>query len=171
MSFAQETNTTLDNIKQAVKEAMQEIYEEDKVKDEQKKSELILEIKAVAGDWIGNAKKEKTSELNKLTHNNWEMLKEYISPVPYDYYLRNYTYTVAKADVFKADSLIVPYKGDIEIIEKLYLEQNHSTEASDVRPYQYTATRVIKINLEYRDNKFLVTGTTEGEASIKPGWQ
>jgi len=159
-----------ESIKNAVKEGIKESGEEKERKDAQFLSELKSKFNAKVQEWIVFSKHKRDAELNKLRHTDWDLGGLINYPVPYDYYLRGFDYSTTGADI-KTGSLLSPYKASINISEKLYVEATHSSEATDVRKYYYTLTRVIVLNLEYEQNKFTITNTDYGPFQIEYGWK
>jgi len=155
---------------QAVEKAIKDIARQNEENEAKLVSLLNSSLSAAVKDWIASASLGNDTQLNKFLHRDWEKLSKVTYPVPYDYYLRNYEYSLAKTDCFKTDSIIAPYKAYVEIVETLFIEGYHSSDASDVTRYYYTVTRPVMVNLEYRQDKFIVTNTGYGSTDITRGW-
>ena len=159
-----------ESIKQAVEKAIKETEEEKERKLAQLSAELEYKLNLAIQEWISGAKRDKEPELDKFLHQDWRGVSEITYPIPYDYYLRRCDYLVTKADCSKTDSLIAPYKAYIKATEKLYIESYHPSNVSDVKQYLYTVSRPITVSLEYRGDKFSVTGTEYGSTYFERGW-
>jgi deoxyribodipyrimidine photolyase-like uncharacterized protein len=162
---------SLEAIKKTVKEAIREIQQEEIKKQEEFSAELNIKLDAAIEDWIISQKKLLAPSLNQLLRERWEMLKKRTTPIPYEYYLRDYAYFVVKKDIFKTDSISAPYKALIEIIEEKYIERYHSPDIGNVKEYLHTVVRPMQIDAEYRQDNFLITGATDGAIYIAPGWE
>jgi hypothetical protein len=101
---------------------------------------------------------------------NWEALNPFGDPAHYNYILRDFAYEVGGGDIVKTDSLITPYKGYIELIEKLYVERYHTPDASDPSIFFYTMTTLMKVNFEYRENGFVFTNIQNLQSRLDQGW-
>jgi len=165
---------TIESIKQAFQEAIQELDAGKKQEEEKLAAELKDNIKITACEWISAAEKGRESELDKLAHSEWNDLGKVRQPIqfpiPTDYHLRNYAYILRKSDVFKTESMIAVYKGTIEITENLYIEMVHSANATSIDPYLYTATRTIAIDAEYAGDKFNISDVAYGNVLLQQGW-
>jgi len=164
-------NLSAESIKQAVEKAIKETETE----KEKNHAELVATLKSklnlAVQEWVSSAKQNKKPELNKFLHQDWDLPIKVAFPIPFDYYLRDYNYLVTKADCFKSESLIAAYKAQIYIIEKLYIEGYHSSDASDKSQYYYTVTRPIKVSLDYQEDRFILTDCEYGQADIERGWK
>ena len=177
-SFAQETKApqekeevSLESIKKIVQDVLQDMELEKAKQQEELITKLKKNLDMATQDWITAESRNRDAELNQFLHVNWENLSPFTNPIPYDFYLRDYTYSLAKEDVLKTDSLNVPYKGYAEVTEKLYIETYYPSNIDDPAKYQYTITRQIAVNLDYRQDKFTVTNTQYKETYIEQGWQ
>ncbi|MDD5476969.1 MAG: hypothetical protein PHG87_02000 [Candidatus Omnitrophica bacterium] len=119
---------------------------------------LNFSLNQIIQNWIASAKANKENALGSRLEQSWEKLSSLypVSPVPYEYYLRGYKYSLIKSDVAKTDSIFAPYKATVTINEDLYVEKNHSPDISDANPYFYTVTTAYNLNLEYRQDKFVL---------------
>jgi hypothetical protein len=130
------------------------------------KSQLDLAIR----EWLAGQKIKKDSELDKFIQQRWETLKKYLSPIHYDYYLRDYAYTLGKTDITKTESLIMLYKGWVNMTEDLFVERYHAPSGSNRDKYLFTISRGILISFEYDKDKFIVSNTVYEEPRVVKGW-
>ena len=173
-SLCTQETLSLESIKQAFKEAMQEMRNQKQKEEEKISLELKEKIKIAIEEWITAAKREKEAKSNKLLHRNWEELGKLVLPIkfpiPNDYYLRNYAYIINNSDVYKTESVLAIYKADIRLTEKLYIEKDHSSNATSIEPFLYTATRPILIKFEYNHDRFTITEIEYGKIMLRRGW-
>jgi len=175
---APEAKTTIDtsrdiltkSIEEAVKNAIKDIETENAREQEVNARELSVRLVSAMDDWFSGTKEGRTKELNKLQHHDWSELKKFPSPLPHDYYLKSFTYTLKKSDIALTDSIVNPYKAFVEIEEKLYLEGYHSSDAADVNQYRFTVFTPIDLQLEYRDGMFTIIETKSGQPVMERGW-
>ncbi len=130
---------------------------------------LNFSLNQITENWIASAKVNKESALGSRLEQSWEKLSSLypVSPVHYEYYLRGYQYNMIKSDVAKTDSILAPYKATVTISEELYVENNHSPDISDANPYFYTVTTAYNLNLEYRQDKFVLINSDRNIVEIK----
>jgi hypothetical protein len=160
---------TTNSVIHSVKEAMKEMEQEKEKEHAQLVLQLTAKLDATTQDWITALKSSRELELNKFRHEVWQLEGTVNYPVPYDYYLRDFAYTIIKSDL-KEGSLLSGYKGIVDILEKLYVETPHSSDATDVSKFFYTSTRTITLNLEYIQNKFVITDIIYEPFHIEPEW-
>ena len=161
-----------ESLKEAFEEAMEK-FETKRLQEQEKlKANLKSKLNLAIEEWISSAKKNKDAELNKFIDQNWEKQARSldIPPVHYDYYLRDYAYGVTKTDIIKTDSLVAPYKANVNLIEKLYVERYHAPSISYREDFLCTVTTPITVSLEYTEDKFTVINTEYGKISIEKGW-
>ena len=158
------------SIEEAIKKAIKDVENEKTKEKEAVASELKEKLVPAISDWVLRVRADKTKELNKLQHRDWSELKKFPSPLPHDYYLKNFNYTIVKSDIALTDSVVNPYKAFVTIEERLYLERYHSSDAAYLEQYRYTAIAPIDLQLEYRDNKFVITETKYGQVVMERGW-
>lgn len=142
----------------AIEQALKN-YETYKQKEQDELAKKMnFSLNQIIQNWMASAKANKESALGSRLEQSWEKLSSLykIPPVPYEYYLRGYKYSVIESDVTKTDSIFTPYKARITINEDLYVERNHSPDISDANPYFYTVTTAYHLNLEYRQDKFVL---------------
>ncbi len=167
---AGQNDMSFEKVKAAFEQAFKDM-ESEKKKEQQKLAEDLKNSLANAvAEWINTQKISRTEEMDKLLHERWEEVGRTAFPLPYDYYIRDCSYNVIKTDVFKTESLIAPYKGNAKITEYLYLETEHSSNASSLDPYLYTAITLINVNFEYQNDKFIPTDFGRGKTAIDRGW-
>jgi len=157
-------------LENTLKKTLTDVEQENKRKEAEFIASLKRKLDLEVQRWVIEAKQKQETQLHKLIHNDWVKLDKFTTPVPYDYYIRDYDYPLVKADVLKADSLTLPYKAYIKLNEKLFIERYHSESISSIEPYLQTIITPITINLEYRDDKFVITNTEYGVIAIKNGW-
>ncbi len=158
-SYAEENKPAAKTETGVVIEQALKNYETYKQKEQDELAKkLNLSLNQIIQNWIASAKANKESALGSRLQQSWEKLSPVypISPVPYEYYLRGYKYNLIKSDVAKTDSIFAPYKATVTINEDLYVEKNHSPDISDANPYFYTVTTAYNLNLEYRQDKFVL---------------
>lgn len=142
----------------AIEQALKN-YETNKQKEQDELAKkLNFSLNQIIQNWIASAKMNKESALDSRLEQSWEKLSWLypVSPVHYEYYLRGYDYSLINSDVAKTDSILAPYKARVTIKEDLYVEKNHSPDISDANPYFYTVTTNYGLNLEYRQEKFVL---------------
>ena len=144
---------------------------EAKRKEERKilAEKFSTQLKHAVNEWISQAKAQKDSQMNQIVDQNWDKMG-FNPPLPpghYDFYLRGYTYDKVKSDIIDTDSLTSPYKAQVVITEKLYVERYHSPDISNVDPYFFTVTNRIDLSMEYHQDNFVVTNTEYKIISIE----
>jgi len=165
-----QNDMSFEKVKAAFEQAFKDM-EAEKKKEQQKLAEDLKNSLAHAvAEWINAQKTSKTEEMDKLLHERWEEVGRTAFPLPYNYYIRDCSYKIVKTDVFKTESLVAPYKGNAKITEYLYLETEHSSNASSLDPYLYTAITSINVNFEYQNEKFIPTDFGKGKTAIDRGW-
>jgi len=130
---------------------------------------LNFSLGQITENWIASAKANKENALGSRLQQSWEKLS-LLYPIPpghYEYYLRGYKYSLLKSDVVKTDSIVAPYKAAVTIKEDLYVEKNHSPDISDANPYFYTVTTDYNLNLEYRQDRFVLINSDSKIVDIK----
>ena len=149
---------------EALKNIEAQKAEERKALITQHKEKLNKAINA----WISQSEAQKKSELNEVIDQNWDKLpKEYnFNMLYYDYYLRGFNYSIASSEIRETDSLTAPIKGQAVILEKVYAEKYHTPDISNVDPYFFTVTTNISLNMEYRQDDFVMTGIDKKIMSI-----
>jgi len=162
---------SIDAVTRAFKSALSEDEAEKARKEKELAVKLRLDLSSELENWISRAREEKTPDLNKLLHNDWIELTKFTTPVPYDYYLRDFDYMVDASDVYKSQTVPPFYKASARIVERLFIERTHSTSASSIEPYLQTAVTPIALELEYRDDTFVVVNADRLQPSIEDGWQ
>lgn len=159
------------SIEEAIKSAVKDIQAENAREQETNARELSVKLVAALDEWFAQVKELKTKELNKLQHHDWSELKKFPSPLPYDYYLKNFSYTITSNDISLTNSVVNPYKAFVEIDEKLYIEGYHSSDAAYLDQYRFTVLTPIELQMEYRDNMFTVVDTKYGQPVMERGWK
>lgn len=163
LCFAQETGKAKEDIDPAALfEQVLRNYEMKKQQEQDALAEKLHDsLNQLTDEWINSAKHDKNSKIGTRLKQNWEKLAATfkISPRHYEYYLRGYQYEVLKSDIVRSNSLTVPYKAEVIISEKLYVERYHSPDVSNADPYFYTVTSNYNLHYEYRDEKFVLTGS------------
>lgn len=158
-SYAEENKPAVKTETGVVIEEALKNYETYKQKEQDELAKkLNYSLNQIIQNWIASAKTNKENALGSRLEQSWEKLSSLypVSPVHYEYYLRGYKYSLIKSDVAKTDSIISPYKATVTINEDLYVEKNHSPDISDANPYFYTVTTAYNLNLEYRQDKFVL---------------
>ena len=112
----------------------------------------------------------RSPQIDSFIKQNWEKLSELKNSTYYDYYLKDFAYTLVKSDIIKTDSLITPYKAYITIKEALFVERYHPAGISFREKFFYTATRPIILSLEYNEDKFVIINTEYKDYSLTQGW-
>ncbi len=157
-------------IERAIEKAIKKVNQDKAREDEALVASLEEKLKAATGEWIAKVMAQKNSELNREVEQNWEMLSKYGPRIHYKYYLMEYDYSENEFDIIDTDSMLVPYKGYSKVTELLYVEKEHPAAASDVKLFFYTAATPIKINFDYKKDKFVFVNAERGELSLKQGW-
>ena len=154
----------------AFEKAMREIAA-DKEKEQEKMLAMLKEkLSAASQEWIAEANKKWEGNLNQYVEQNWETLGIFGVTPHSDYYLRDFEYIENGIDIIKTDSLMVPYKGYVNLTEKLYVEQYHTPDASDVAIFFYTFTDPIIVSFEYRGDRFALASVEHGTVRLDQGW-
>lgn len=173
LAFCQEPATKEvlpQDIERAIENAIKNIDTHKSIKEKALTARLEQGLKSAIEDWIGAAKKQKDSQIDKLIEQNWEYLSEFGPRIHYDYYLREYDYSISEPDIIQTSSLVTPYKGSIKINEIIYAEKDHYPAASNVREFFYTATTPLKVNFDYRQDRFVFVNVEKGDIALKQGW-
>jgi len=157
-------------IERAIEKAIKKVNKDKAQEDEALVASLEEKLKAATAEWIVNARAQKNSELNREVEQTWELLSKYGPRIHYRYYLMEYDYLENDFDIIDTDSMLVPYKGYSKVTEALYVEKEHPVAASDRKPFLFTAAVPIKINFDYKKDKFIFVSAEKGEFSLKQGW-
>ena len=109
--------------------------------------------------YLGEKEAQKNSQISQVIDQNWEKLPyDYnFTTLHYDYYLRGFDYNVLSREISETESLTAPIKAQVVISEKVYAEKYHTPDISNVNPYFFTVTTVITLNLEFRQDNFVIT--------------
>jgi hypothetical protein len=160
-SYAQSPETTKENggTKTAIEQALKSYEEKKKNEQEEVAAQLNFKLGQATEEWINLAENDKQSKLNTRLEQEWDKQENIriTTPLTYEYYLRDYNYSVADSDIVKTDSVTAPYKARVIIIEELYVEKYHHPDVSDSTLYYYTVTHKYTLNFEYRNNMFVLT--------------
>ncbi|MDD4955541.1 MAG: hypothetical protein PHP17_05850 [Candidatus Omnitrophica bacterium] len=159
------------SIEEAVKKAIKDVEAQNAKEREVNARELSLKLVSAMDGWFSGVNAQRTKELNKLQHRDWSELKKFPSPLPYDFYLKNFSYILQKSDIALTDSIVNPYKAFVRIEERLFVEGYHSTDAAYLEQYHYTVITPIDLQLEYRDNMFTIVETRYGQPIMERGWK
>jgi hypothetical protein len=144
----------------ALEQALAKIEEKREAERKKLAAQLSAQMQQAVDKWIAQKSNQRNSELHKLVEQNWEKLalKQSISPVPYDYYLRGFVLTKGPSDITRTDSLLAnPYKGKAVVVEKLYVEKYHSPDISSIDPYFFTVTGNFTLAIEFGQAEPLAT--------------
>lgn len=160
-----------ESIQQAIEKAIKGINSQEQAEEARLKAELNSKLDQFIQKWVIDAGDKKKAELNKFLHQDWDIPARAVYPIPFDYYLRDYAYTLGKKDCLETDSLSAPYKAIVNIIEKQFIESYHASAASDKRQYYYTVTREITIDLDYQQDRLDIANINYGPASFERGWK
>ena len=166
-------NTALaqtESIEEAFQKALKNVEQEKTKEQEELISNLKNKLNLVLQDWLSMAAKEKNPQIDSFIKQSWEQLSELKNSTYYDYYLKDFAYTLVKNDIIKTDSLISPYKAYITINEALFVERYHPAGISFREKFFYTASRPIILSLEYSENKFTIINTEYKDYSLTQGW-
>lgn len=169
-NISSEGKPLTESVKNGFEEAIKKI-DAQKENDNKKIAEsLQAKLDLAVQDWISQQKKKRSLELNTIIEQHWENLTEFGPRIHRNYYLRDFSYTIINMDVIKSNSMIDPYKAVMNLTEKLFAERYHSPDVTYPEDYYYTVTTPIKVNFEYYNDKFVVTGVEDAKASIDQGW-
>jgi len=155
---------------EAFQKALKNVEQEKAKEQEELVSDLKNKLNLTLQDWLSTAVKDKDSQINSFIKQSWEKLSELKNSTYYDYYLKDFAYTIVKNDIIKTDSLISPYKASVAINEALFVERYHPAGSSFREKFFYTATRPIIISLEYSEEKFTIINTEYKDYSLAQGW-
>jgi hypothetical protein len=168
---AQDVNSlktlTTDSVKSIVKEAIKESDQDKEQKHKQLISVLKVKLKLATEDWIVDSRRGRKLQLNTLRHENWEFMGKIDYPAPYDYYLRDFDYSIVRSEL-KENNLLSGYKGIVDIAEKLYVQTPHSSNAVDISKFSFALSRTITLNFEYTQDKFVISEVIYGQFKIEP---
>ena len=167
--LSQPDNQT-ESVKKGFEEAIKKIDAQKEKDNKQIAENLQAKLDLAVQDWISQQKKKRSLELNTIIEQHWENLTEFGPRIHRNYYLRDFSYTIINMDVLKSNSMIDPYKAVMNLTEKLFAERYHSPDVTYPEDYYYTVTTPIKVNFEYYNDKFVVTGVEDAKASIDQGW-
>ena len=141
-------------------------------KAEERKA-LALKCKTKLAQFIDNylpeKEAQKKSQINQVIDQNWEKLPyEYnFTALHYDYYLRGFDYNILSSEINETGSLTAPIKARLVIIEKVYAEKYHTPDISNVNPYFFTVTTAITLEMEYRQDNFVITSEDDRITKIE----
>ena len=160
------------DIQQAVEDAVKNIQAENEKAEAERSAELKSKLSKAVKAWVQQARQEKERDLSQLLHESWSGadIKEVTYPVPYDYFLKSFSYPVVKADCVKTDSVVSPYQAYAQINEVLYVESYHPSNIDDPTQYGYTITKPITITFDYQDDDFRAGDIEYGQVIIERGW-
>ncbi len=170
--FAQETAQSDDAkaIERAVEKAIKKVNQDKAQEDAALIASLEGKLLQATEEWISQQKSKKYSELNKEVEQDWEFLSKYGPRVHYRYYLRDYDYSEGGRDIIDTDSVLVPYKGYSIVTELLFVEKEHPAAASDMKLFYFTASTPIKVNFDYKMDRFVFTNAEKEDISLNQGW-
>jgi hypothetical protein len=168
--LSQSDNQT-ESVKKGFEEAIKTIDAQKEQDNKKIAAGLQAKLDSAVQDWISQQKKKMSLELNTIIEQHWENLTEFGPRIHRNYYLREFSYTIINMDVLKSNSMIDPYKAVINLTEKLFTERYHSPDVTYPEDYYYTVTTPIKVNFEYYNDKFVVTGVEDSKGSIDQGWR
>ena len=159
-----------ESMEEAFQKALKNVDQEKAKEQEELVSDLKNKLSLALQDWLSMAAKEKSPQIDGFIKQNWEKLSELKNSTYYDYYLKDFAYTIVKSDIIKTDSLISPYKAYINVNEELYVERYHPAGISFREKFFYTATRPIILSFEYNTDKFSIINTEYKDYSLTQGW-
>jgi len=170
--FSEEAVQTDDSkeIERAIEKAIKKVNKDKAQEDEALIASLEGKLKEVTEEWVAREKTQKNSGLNMEVEQSWEFLSKFGPRVHYKYYLMDYDYSEESFDIIDTDSVIIPYKGYSKVIETLYVEKEHPAANSDRKQFFYVAVTPIRINFDYKKDKFIFVNAERGEFSLKQGW-
>lgn len=155
---------------EAFKKALRDIEAEKIKREEELLANLQAKLEVATQKWLASAKKNKGLEIDKLIEQKWEKLSKAISVVHYEYYLRDYEYSVVKNDIIKSASLIAPFQASLCVLERLYVERANPASSSYREKYLYKVEQQIEITFEYKEDKFNAINTEYAKPTIEKGW-
>jgi len=159
-----------ESLGEAFQKALKNV-EQEKVKEQEELiSGLKNKLNLALQDWLSTAAKEKSPQINSFIKQSWEKINELKNSTYYDYYLKDFAYTIVKNDIIKSDSLISPYKAYITINEVLFVEKYHAASVSFREKFFYTVSRPAILSFEYNEGKFAIINTEYKDYSITQGW-
>jgi len=160
-----------EEIERAVTKAIKDV-DKDKIAQEEALLVSIQEkFQSAVDQWMANAKAQKELEVGKLVNQNWEQLSQFGPRIHQIYYLRGYAYSKGDTDIIKTNSMLAtPYKAYLKATETLYVQKEHPAGASDVTQFFYTVTTPLKLNFDYKKDKFVLIGVERVDPSLIKGW-
>ena len=158
------------DIQKAFEKAMKDIEKERGEKEKARVDLVKASFKEEVERWLSAAKAKEAAGLNNLVDQQWEQLQEFGPYVHYDYYLRDFEFIVRTNDIIKTDTLLSPYRGYMDLVEKRYAERYHTPDISYINNFLFTVTTPMKVNFEYRDDKFVMINTEVGKETIENAW-
>ena len=118
------------------------------------------QLNLVLANWLFQREALKKSQLNAAIEQDWDKLSDrYFSSVHSEYYLKGFNYSILSSEIKETESLTAPIKAQVVIREKIYAEQYHNPDISNIDPYCFTVISSITLNMEYRQDNFVITGT------------
>lgn len=124
-------------------------------------------------DWIARETAEKNSRLNQVIDQNWEKLvfdpNFNFTRLHYDYYLRGFDFNVQHTEIRETESLSAPIKAQAIITETVYAERYHTPDISNVDPFYTTVVTRITLDMEYRQDNFVLTNQTSKVTTLDKG--
>ncbi len=169
--LSQEEKPITESVRKGFEEALKTIDAQKEEDNKKIAAGLQAKLDLAVQEWISQKKKKRTLELNTIIEQHWENLTEFGPRTHRNYYLRDFSYTIINMDIIKSNSMIDPYKAVMNIKEKLFAERYHSPDVTYPEDYYYTVTTPIKVNFEYYNDKFVVTGVEDGKGSIDQSWR
>jgi len=164
-------DTSAEAIKEAFEKAMKNVEQEKQRQKQEITAELKQRFEAAIENWIAQTRRKKNSELDKFVDQNWYKFSKTlnITPIHYDYYLRDYAYLLNSADIIDTDSMDAPYKAVANFSEVIYVELTHAAGISYRHEYFYTVTTPITLYFEYRGGRFTLVNSETGKFVFQKG--
>lgn len=154
--------------KTVIEQALKNYETQKQSEQDELTAQLNFRLGQATEAWLSSTEKKRDRELGTFIEQEWDKQARLytITPVRYDYYLRDYNYSVTDSDVIKTESMTSPYKGLVVIKELLYAEKYHHPNISDTSLYFYTVTSIYTLDFAYKAGEFVLVNTDSKMISI-----
>ncbi len=155
----------------AVEKAIRKLEKDREFKERQFVEELKSKLRLAVQEWISSESRKRQGELDKIIQQNWQLYPNAVTAGRYDYYLRDFKYSIGNSDIIKTGSLVSPYKAYFDVDESLYAERRHPSNASYPKEYLFKAVTPIAVVFDYRGGEFAVAEVEKANIIFTRGWE
>ncbi len=158
------------DMQKAFEKAIKDVEKEKAEKERLKVESVKANFRDEAQKWLAAAVEKEAAGLNDFVEQQWEWIQDFGPYVHYDYYLKDFEFIENTADIIRTDTLISPYRGYVSLIEKRYVERYHTPDISYIDNFLFTVTTPMKVNFEYRKDRFVFINIEKGKETIENIW-